>query len=79
VKRIEVEWVDSLGSTSWEPMQDKLRDMQPEALQHRSVGYVLRDDDTGIILAGSMSDRWHDNVCDVTYIPRQAVLKVHDL
>jgi hypothetical protein len=79
VKRVEVEWVDSLGIGRWQPKQQTLEEFKPEALHHRSLGWVLRDDESGLAIAASVSDNWNDQVADTTYIPRQAVIKVTEI
>lgn len=83
MKRVEVQWVDTLGSSGWEKVEQKLADMVPSALVHRSLGWVLRDDEAGLVIASSLNESesgpWKDNVADATFIPRQAVVKIEEL
>jgi hypothetical protein len=82
-RRVEVIWVDVLGSANWEKIDTKLADMTPESQRHRTMGWVLREDDTGIVLAASRNEArqgpWEDMVADVNYIPRQSIIEVRTL
>lgn len=77
--RVEVEWVDSLGLGGWRPKPDVLDEFTPGALRHRTVGYLVRQDDAGVVLAASYSEDWDDKIADSIFIPKQAVLKVTQL
>ena len=49
-----VYWVDSTGPNGWRPIEE-LAAMTPDPVV--SVGYVLADDDTRVVLCGSITER----------------------
>jgi hypothetical protein len=75
---IEVIWIDSAQSHGWKDRQaeidspDRLRSMRC-----RSVGYMLADDEHGVMLAESLSD--YDNVACTTTIPKFAIVERRNL
>jgi hypothetical protein len=70
---VEVTWEDSLLFTGgWESHADVMR--QVRRISQRSVGYVLRDDKHGIVLAASLSQG--GNVFGAHVIPRAQITKV---
>lgn len=72
--RMEVEWVDSTltHQEGWVPVRTVLaRRARRDATRCLSVGFVLADDDAGMVLAATV----HGNeVAGVTHIPRGAIL-----
>lgn len=69
--RLEVEWADSqVFGGSWQPISSLLK--QRKAVRCYSVGFVLADDDKGVVLASSVNGR---NAVGVTVIPASQVVK----
>jgi hypothetical protein len=69
--RVEVEWTDSqLIGGSWEQVRALLR--RRKTVRCRSVGFVLADDERGVVLAASVNGR---NAAGVTVIPRGQIVK----
>lgn len=64
-----VEWIDSSGMSGWNHRDEVDRHGIGACV---SVGFVVREDETQVMLAASV-DRVHDNVGDVTAIPRFAI------
>ena len=75
---VEIEWVDSVSEGRWNDKDEALRIATLEAMLHRSVGYLLREDDDMVLIAGSRSENEY-NVCDTMQIPKVAVLSMRDL
>ena len=71
----EVEWEDSISRHGW---SDRLVRI---AGPIRSVGYVEKDDDEGVILLSGMGDTevTSDPYDCSTFIPRSAIRKVTEL
>jgi hypothetical protein len=72
--RLEVEWVDStVMHDGWQPIEAILdHRRRKDAPRCLSVGFVLADDDDGVVLAASI----HGNeAVGVTVIPAQAVVR----
>lgn len=76
VKIAIVDWVDSAGKSGWD---------DPEAHQKlppyrcRSVGFLVRNDDTSVIVAQSLTcptAGYEDRMADSIVIPKAAVQKV---
>jgi hypothetical protein len=78
LRRVEVEWLDSMSEGRWVDMETAVRTATREAMCHRSVGYLIHETDDLVLLAGSRSEGG-ENVADTMQIPRVAVLAVHDL
>ena len=73
---VRVEWEDSAGLGRWRDLQVVKKE---EPLVIVTVGYLLRDDEKGITIAGSWDSQSMPNVADATVIPRSAVRKVESL
>lgn len=73
--RMEVEWVDSTltHQDGWVPIATVLsRRKRRDAVRCLSVGFVLADDDAGIVLAATV----HGNeVAGITHIPIGAITR----
>lgn len=75
---VEVVWEDCTTRHRWQPLADRY----PTNLNVTSVGYVLRDDDSGIVLTESLDE---DPVVDdrlrgcTAAIPRSAIREVREL
>jgi hypothetical protein len=69
--RLEVEWADSqvIGG-SWEPVRAILK--RRKDVRCYSVGFVLADDERGIVLAASVNGA---NATGITVIPAAQVVK----
>lgn len=75
---VEVEWEDCAVRHRWQDMASRF----PNALRAHSLGYVLQDDEKGIVLTESLDE--DDAVEDqlrgcTTIIPRSAIHKVIEL
>lgn len=69
---LEVLWSDCLLFTGgWEPHADVMRTSR--RILQRSVGYVLKDDKTGIVLTESLSQG--GNVYGTVAIPASQIVK----
>jgi hypothetical protein len=83
MKRVEIHWLDSLGSSGWAKMEEKVEEAVPSAMHHRSLGWVLREDEDGVLIAASMSlsesGPWKDNVADCTMIPRPSIVEMVEI
>jgi hypothetical protein len=71
VWRLEVEWSDSqvIGG-SWEPIRALLK--RRKSVHCHSVGFVLADDERGVVLAASVNGA---NATGVTIIPVSQIVK----
>jgi len=74
VKIVEVEWLDSMGSNSWESRAQAEREATEYALRHRSVGYLLKDEEHSILIARSRGET-SETVDGTLQIPKVSVLK----
>ena len=70
--RVEVEWDDSTvtGGGRWQDVSEALSDEARTATRILSVGFVLADDDAGVVLAASVHG---SEAAGVTHIPRGVV------
>ena len=78
MKRVEVEWLDSICEGSWHRRDDVIREATREAMLHRSIGYLVHENDEMVLLAGSRGESGV-MVSDTMQIPRVAVLTVREL
>ena len=70
--RLEVEWADSqLIGGSWESMRDLLKRRKSMVRCH-SIGYVLADDEQGVVLAASVNGA---KATGLTIIPIAQIVK----
>jgi len=76
--KAEVEWLDSISEGRWNDLETVLREATPEAMRHRSVGYLLAKTKNHVLLAGSLGDD-SAMVADTMQIPRKAVLSIREL
>ena len=75
---VEVEWVDTLTRHAWSSSDE----LPTKCWQIRSVGYVVQDDDVGIVVVEARGDASDLDVKDhgcATMIPRSAIRKVTEL
>lgn len=82
MKLVEVEWIDSMGESGWQPAEDARRQATEDAMRHRSVGYVLADKDHSLLIAQSCGDSGDDDtrlVGHTLQIPRSAIAHVRGL
>lgn len=70
---VEVEWVDSASTGGWQTKEDALS----ADLQAVAVGYLIRDDDSGVTLAQGADT--YGGVLGTLTIPKAAVHAVHRL
>jgi hypothetical protein len=72
---IEIEWLDSMSFSRWEPDAEKLAHLdEPDVLLHRTSGYLVKETELGISIAQSIGIG-AENIGDVMTIPAVAVLK----
>jgi hypothetical protein len=75
---VEVEWEDCASRHRWQPLADRY----PSNLNVHSVGYVLEDNDSHIVLTESLDT---DPIAEdklrgcTSTIPRSAIRKVTEL
>ena len=70
---VEVEWVDSASTGGWQTKADALE----VDLRALAVGYLIRDDDSGVTLAQGADN--YGGLLGTLTIPRAAVHAVHRL
>jgi hypothetical protein len=78
VKVVEVEWIDSTSWSGWKDTNDARRDSVEDSMLHRTVGYLLADEPSRVVLCFSATAA-EDVVSDVQAIPRFAVKKMRTL
>jgi hypothetical protein len=83
-RMVEVEWLDSTSWSEWRSRSDYEGKAKAEELRHRSCGYVVADNEDGLMLALNITaypdDEAGDGLAsDVVMIPRAVVVAVHDL
>jgi len=73
---VEVVWLDSVGEHQWLDLDDARQSAaDDDAMQHRSVGWLLDDRPDYLLLALSRSESWSQ--VDLTLqIPRGSVQRV---
>lgn len=78
MRRVEVEWLDSVGEGRWQPREVIELEATRDAMLHRSVGCLIVDTDDFVLLAGSRKEdeSWF---ADTMQIPKTAVLAIHEL
>ena len=71
---VEVEWVDAVTNNGWHSITN-YSGGGPEMPVHQSVGYVLRDDETGMTILQSFQ---HNGklVADSLQLPRAYIRQV---
>ena len=83
MKRVEVEWLDSLGDSSWRSRESVEQGATYDALVHTTVGYLVCESDHSITLAMGRSLEDKDSrlelLHDTMQIPRVAILDVRPL
>jgi hypothetical protein len=73
--RVEVEWLDStILELGWYDIKDALTKRTVTICT--SVGFVLADDDEGVVLAGSVHGK---QAAGVVVIPRQSIIHTQRL
>lgn len=77
---VEVHWLDAEADGAWTPIRDVLADYDPPPTV-RSVGYVLADNEQGLIIAGDVGTKLEDDqhVNRPMVIPKACVQKVRRL
>lgn len=74
-----VEWVDSQGGGGWKDLRDALRDADENTLACESVGWLLKETEDWVLLAGTVTTSSDRQVCDPMQIPRCAVARIRSL
>lgn len=84
-RMVEVEWVDSHSWDGWAGASDYRDFLTAERLATRSVGYVIADDEAGLLLVQSYqvaerrSEPGEHSVEGGMRIPRRALVSVRPL
>lgn len=76
-----MEWIDSASWSSWRDVEWYAERAKQDEMLHRSCGYVLADNEDGIMLALSLTDEKDERdrmATEVMLIPRVAVLSVKE-
>jgi hypothetical protein len=84
---VEIEWLDSIGSSGWMTAKNVLEEVTPKYLRHRSCGYLMLDDgEDGIVLLQSYQEEVDPDDGDTKRhvqgamrIPRGAVVAIREL
>ena len=71
--RVEVEWVDSCSNPTWAAVPYHLKNSTISRC--RSIGYVVRNDASQVLLAQSMSNDT-TNIADTIAIPTPCILSI---
>jgi L-asparaginase/Glu-tRNA(Gln) amidotransferase subunit D len=84
---VEMEWVDTLRcSRGWTDLNEVLEAAPDQAMAHRTVGYLVREGPSSIVVVGSYQD-WlrpegadgDRNVLGAIRIPARAVTRLRRL
>ena len=79
MKRVQVEWLDSMTDGGWSDRDDAIRRAEhPDVLRVTSVGYLIADTDEWLLLATSHGPH-ADIVQGCVQIPREIVREVREL
>ena len=78
---VEIEWVDSFSSATWDTRINHERSARgSDQMVHRSVGYFLSQSDTSVTIAQSMAEDDGDTmVGDALTIPRRSIDRIRVL
>lgn len=82
MRLVEVEWLDSMSEGGWMRADEARRRATVDAMAHRTVGYVIDENDHSLLLAMGRSNEGDEDsrlVHDTMQIPRVAILTVRDL
>lgn len=72
--RVEVHWDDStIPHRGWQDVNETLSSRERRSTRCTSVGFLLADDDRGVVLAGSVHG---GEAAGVVMIPRGAIVDV---
>jgi hypothetical protein len=78
VKIVEVEWIDSVLEHGWTYEQDVQQKATYEAMECKSIGYVLKEDTDFLLLCSGVMPN-SSSVYGAVQIPRLAIIKVKEL
>ena len=53
MRRVEIEWLDSISEGRWNSLDNIEREATRDAMCHRSIGYLIIDNDDFVLIAGS--------------------------
>lgn len=72
-----VEWVDAgVLAANWRSFDEVIGEQLDDAKKViRSVGFVLKEDDDGVVLAAMLNDT-HDDVGHAQFIPRPIIVRI---
>ena len=82
LRPVEVLWVDSQSSNTWQSVDAKIRDAENASLTCRSVGMFVKKTKDRIIIAQSVAlDNAHEafSMSDTLSIPIEAVKEINKL
>jgi len=72
---VEVVWLDSIGDHQWTDIDDARTSAASDGMRHRSVGWLIDDQPSYLLIALSRSESWSQ--VDLTLqIPRGCVQRV---
>jgi hypothetical protein len=77
-RRVEVEWLDSLGEGGWSQRDEALRRARDDPMRHSSCGYLLEDAPNYLLLCLNRHGSGQI-VGETIQIPRVAILAIHNL
>lgn len=80
MKRVEIEWLDSLviDGGLWIDA-DMIDEDDRDQMLHRSVGYLVSESDETLVLATSYMCDQEQKIGGVNVIPKRCVLSIHEL
>ena len=80
---LEIEWEDSVSSNRWETKNAYLDDPNDRYLNHKSVGYLLHETNTGITIMQSYCSQPYQNenyqTAERQMIPKKSITKIRKL
>ena len=79
MKRICVQWKDSISMDRWQSRDVVQEFVDSENLLHESVGYLYALDDNALTLVQSTALYKDGNLSDVLKIPKEAIVQIHYL
>jgi len=74
VEIVEVQWLDSVGGSEWETLEDARKEAAEDSMLHRSVGWLIADEPGYLVLALSRRESW-SWVDHTLQIPRGAIVR----
>lgn len=79
---VEIQWIDSMSEGTWLTVKEAIEKATPDAMRHRTVGYVLEANEDSILLVMGQSEQGDGEnrlVHSMMQIPRVAIVEITDL